>query len=167
MRKTLSLLLIFSLLLMFCACSARTESDSAAADSLRDAILAAESGETTVGLNVDTHYFLTEEETYGYRLLGSDTPLPADKSGLREAIDLIRLWCDPEASLPEDATPAYQYVGIVTPDGETDCCGLAFGIWEEDAFQWRSEYAVDPGCTRLYELNVNTLEYMLLYAAKD
>ncbi len=166
MRKIMGLFFILILLLFsFSACSQEETVDEDAANKIKDAIIAAENGDHSDEPNVDTNFFHTDEETYGYRLLTGETALPADETGLRAAIDLINWWCNPADLYGEDAETAYQYVGICLVNNEVECYDVAFGTYEDEIFEWKREFAVNFDATRIFELNVNTLEYVEIYSA--
>lgn len=167
MKKTV-LLAFTALLLAFCftACSDQDEVDEEAANKIKEAIIAAENGEMTSGMDLDTEYFHFDEEEYSYILLTGENPLPSNESGLREAIDLVEWWCDPASQYDEDAEIAYQFVNIQLINNEFECYDFAFGFYEDGEFVWKREFAVDFDATHIFELNVNTLEYVEIYAAK-
>lgn len=154
------------LLLVCCTGCSNADADTSAADHLRDAILAAENGETTGDINIDTHFFTTELETYGYRLITRDTALPENETALREAISLVNWWCDPSAFYAEDAVPAFEYVGVKLINNEVECFHFSTGYFEEGEFVWCGAFAVDFNATQIYELNNQTMEYNLIYQEK-
>lgn len=152
-------------LLSFSACSSEKQVDEDAANKIKDAIIAAENGEQSNDFNIDTDFFHTDEETYGYRLLTDETALPADESGLRAAIDLINWWCNPAELYEEGTETAYLYVGVRLVNNEVECYDVAFGTYENETFEWKREFAVNFDATRIFELNVNTLEHVEIYTA--
>ncbi len=167
MRKIIALSLTALLFLCcFSACSKKDTVDEEAANKIKDAILAAENGEQSGGLQIDTDFFHSEEDDYGYRLLTGDVSLPEDQSGLRAAIELVEWWCDPAALYGEEVETAYQYVNILLINNEVECYDFAFGTYEDGEFEWKREFAVDFNAKRIFELNVNTLEYVEIYTAK-
>jgi len=166
MNKLIALLFLAAGILLSCVGCTAEAADTSSADRLKDAILAAENGESTGGITMDTHFFHDEQEDYGYHLLEGDHPLPADEAGLRACIDLIQWWCDPAAQLEEGVEIAYQYVTNGLAQNEVECYLIAFGTYIDGEFAWKREFAVDFNATRIFELNVNTLEYVEVYAAK-
>ena len=167
MRKTMLYVLIAALFLLgFSACARKEKADDEAANKIKDAIMAAENGESSGGFDLDTNFFSTDEKQYGYRLLTGDTPLPSDETALRAGIDLVNWWCNPAELYGEDTDTAYQYVGVFLVNNEVECYDFAFGTYEDDEFSWKREFAVDFQAKRIFELNVNTLEYVEIYTAK-
>ena len=167
MRKIMCYVLITILfLLSFSACTRKEEVDDDAANKIKDAIIAAENGESSGGLDMDTNFFQTDEEKYGYRLLTGDTSLPSDETALRAGIDLVNWWCKPAELYGEETETAYQYVGVLLVNNEVECYDFAFGTYENGEFLWKREFAVDFQSERIFELNVNTLEYVEIYTAK-
>ena len=61
---------------------------------------------------------------------------------------------------------AYLYVGVCLVNNETECYDIAFGTYVDGEFEWKREFAVDFQASRIFELNVNTLEYVEIYTAK-
>ena len=168
MKKTIVFLLTVGLFLTcFSACSQEETVDDEAANTIKEAIIAAENGEQSDSdLQIDTDFFHSEEEEYGYQLITGDTPLPDDEAGLRAAIDLVEWWCNPAELYGEETEIAYQYVNIILVNNEVECYDFAFGTYEDGEFEWKREFAVDFNATRIFELNVNTLEYVEIYTAK-
>ena len=153
-------------LLFVCSGCSKDSADTEAADRLRDTLLAAESGETTGDINIDTHFFTTELETYGYRLITRDVALPENETALREAISLVNWWCNPSAMYCEDVVPAFEYVGVKLINNEVECYNFSTGYFEDGEFVWCGAFAVDFNATQIYELNNQTLEYKLIYQEK-
>lgn len=167
MRKTMLFVMIAVLFLLgFSACARKEKADDEAANKIKDAIIAAENGESSGGFDIDKNYFPTDEEKYGYHLLTGDTSLPADETALRAGIDLVNWWCNPAELYGEETETAYQYVGVVLVNNEIECYDFAFGTYEDGEFSWKREFAVDFQAKRIFELNVNTLEYVEIYTAK-
>lgn len=167
MRKIMLYVLITAFFLLGCsACTPRKRADEEAANKIKDAIIAAENGESSGGFDMDTDFFQTDEETYGYRLLTGDTALPSDETALRAGIDLVNWWCNPSELYGEETETAYQYVGVLLVNNEVECYGFAFGTYNDGEFSWKREFAVDFQSKRIFELNVNTLEYVEIYTAK-
>ena len=167
MRKSITLFFpVILFLLLFSACAQQKTVDDEAANKIKDAIIAAENGEQTGGIQIDTDFFHSSSKEYGYTLLTGDTALPSDESGLRAAIDLIAWWCDPAEQVGEDVETAYLYVGVCLVNNENECYDIAFGTYVDGEFKWMREFAVDFQASRIFELNVNTLEYVEIYTAK-
>ena len=61
---------------------------------------------------------------------------------------------------------AYLYVGVCLVNNENECYDIAFGTYVDGEFKWMREFAVDFQASRIFELNVNTLEYVEIYTAK-
>ena len=125
-----------------------------------------EDGETTGDIHIDTQFFTTELETYGYRLITRNVALPENETALREAISLVNWWCDPSAQYAEDVAPAFEYVGVKLINNELECFHFSTGYFEEGEFVWCGAFAVDFNATQIYELNNQTMEYKLIYQEK-